>query len=102
MQDKVSYTIEPDDRFPGEVVVWEHGVYPRSSVLAGEDRRSWRDSFKTVEEAKAAYPKAEVMEHSTGDPFKNILGDMGNNMSQVAPDWFDPLDAGEVWHEDDY
>ena len=22
--------------------------------------------------------------------------------SDVAPDWFDPADAGEVWSEDDY
>ena len=21
---------------------------------------------------------------------------------RVAPDWFDPLDAGEVWSEEDY
>ena len=96
------YTIEPDPRFPDEVVVWEHGVYPKSSVLAGEDRRSWRDTFKTIEEAKKAYPTAEVMEWSTGDSFKGILPEPANDMSQVAPDWFDPANAGEVWHEDDY
>lgn len=41
--------------------VYEHGVYPRSSVLAGQSRRRWLDDFDTLEEAKAAYPEADVL-----------------------------------------
>lgn len=40
--------------------VYEHGVYPRWSVLAGQPSRKWLDEFDTLEEAKAAYPKASV------------------------------------------
>ena len=43
-----------------QFTVYEHGVYPRGSVLAGRDSRKWMDDFPTLEEAKAAYPKAEV------------------------------------------
>ena len=39
--------------------VYEHGTYPRSSVLAGQHQRVWLDDFDTLEEAKAAYPDAE-------------------------------------------
>lgn len=40
--------------------VYEHSTYPRSSVLAGQHKRSWIDDFDTLEEAKSAYPSAEV------------------------------------------
>jgi hypothetical protein len=40
--------------------VYEHGVYPRSSVLAGRASRKWLDDFDTLAEAVAAYPKADV------------------------------------------
>lgn len=39
--------------------VYEYGVYPRSSVLAGQSRRSFLDAFDSVEAALAAYPDAE-------------------------------------------
>lgn len=39
--------------------VYEHGYYPRSSVLAGMPSRKYVDGgFATVEEAKVKYPKA--------------------------------------------
>ena len=40
--------------------VYEFGVYPRSSVLAGQTMKSYRDSFATQEEAEKAYPQAAV------------------------------------------
>ena len=91
-------TIEP--HCDGDFVVWEHGEYPRGSVLEGQTRRAWVEHFPTVEAALEKYPTADVMEHQTGDPFARIYDD--DPMPHVAPDWFDPLDAGEVWHEDDY
>lgn len=49
------------------------------------------DSFPSVEEAKQAYPTAEIGTHKLqSDP-----------MSSSPPDWFDPMDAGERW-DDDY
>jgi hypothetical protein len=38
--------------------VYEYGEYPRSSVLAGQVRRQFLDSFETLDEARAAYPNA--------------------------------------------
>ena len=38
--------------------VYEFGVYPESSVLAGQTRKTFLDMFDTIEEAKASYPEA--------------------------------------------
>lgn len=43
-----------------EYGVYRYGIYPRSSVLAGQTSRTFLDSFATLEEAKAAYPAATV------------------------------------------
>jgi hypothetical protein len=49
--------------------VYEHGVYPRSSVLAGSPSRRFVDGgFETVEAAKAKYPTATVIAGSTHIP----------------------------------
>lgn len=42
--------------------VYEYGIWPKSSVLAGTEKRTYRDEFKTLEEAKAAYPTAEYID----------------------------------------
>jgi hypothetical protein len=92
------FTIEPHE---DEFCVVGHGTYERSSVLAGQDRRTIVDFFATVEEAQAEHPKAEVLDHSTKVFRGNSLGEI-SGMSDCAPSWFDPSDAGECWHEDDY
>jgi hypothetical protein len=64
MAKKPNRCIEPErgctyssDKF----AVYEYGVYPRHSVLRGQtSRRYIEGGFKTVEEAKAAFPDAEV------------------------------------------
>lgn len=38
--------------------VYQYGRYPRSSVLGGQVRRQFLDSFETLDEARAAYPDA--------------------------------------------
>jgi len=38
--------------------VYEYGVYPRSSVLAGRVRRTFLDSFAHLADARDAYPDA--------------------------------------------
>lgn len=48
--------------------VYEYGVYPRSSVLAGQTSRRFLDSFPTLEEAQAAHPDAEWYGEGTGGP----------------------------------
>ena len=52
-------TIEPAQYGHG-VSVYEWGRYPRGSVLAGQTRKQYVDGFDTVEQAQAAYPKADV------------------------------------------
>jgi hypothetical protein len=37
--------------------IYSYGVYP-SSVLAGQEKRSFKADFATLEEAQAAYPTA--------------------------------------------
>jgi hypothetical protein len=86
------FTIEPEPEGEG-VVVYGHGTYGRESVLEGQPRRAYLDRFDTVEEALAQFPKASVLEHSTKTEF---------TMSDAPPRGFDPMDAGETWHEDDY
>ena len=88
-----SFTIEQDEY--GTWEVFGHGEYPRSSVLAGQPGRWCVASFDTLEEALKAYPKATVPEHSTRIPSGWLP------MSDTAPSWFDPMDAGERW-DDDY
>lgn len=40
--------------------VYEISKYPRSSVLSGQQRRVWLDDFDSIEDAKAAYPNAQL------------------------------------------
>ena len=89
------YTIEPDDTGEGFWVV-EHGVYPESSVLAGQDRRALLAHYDTVKQAKQSYPQANVLEWSTRNTWTRT------DLPIHPPKWFDPFDAGEVWSEDDY
>lgn len=58
----MTYTIEHgrgQTYSSGRPTVYRHDVYPRTSVLAGRPRRTFVDSFATVEAARAAYPQAE-------------------------------------------
>lgn len=48
--------------------VYEHGTYERGSVLEGQSRRVWLDDFETLDEARAAYPDADVIDGTTYRP----------------------------------
>lgn len=48
--------------------VYEYDVYPRSSVLAGQERRTFLDSFDTLAEAQKEYPNAKVAAGSAYAP----------------------------------
>ena len=41
-------------------IVYGYDYYPPSSVLAGQYRRNFIESFPSVEEAQAAYPNTEI------------------------------------------
>ena len=50
-------TIEANEY--GTFSVYEFGVYPQSSVLPGQTRKTIVDMFNTIEEAKASHPDAD-------------------------------------------
>jgi hypothetical protein len=50
--------------------VYEYGEYPRSSVLAGMERRVFLDSFETLAEAQKAYPAASY--NGLGSGFQEV------------------------------
>ena len=77
-------TIEPDG--DGSFWVVEHGEYEESSVLAGQYRRQLVEHFDTVAEAATAYPNAVETTYPTSG--------VSAVVPDVAPDWFDPADAG--------
>jgi len=54
--------------------VYEFGVYEASSVLAGQAKKSFVDSFDTVEEAKAAFPDAVEGARDAGNTFTHLEG----------------------------
>jgi hypothetical protein len=53
-----------------EYGVFEYSEYPRSSVLAGQERRAWLSGFATLAEAQAAYPDATAT--GTGPQFAPV------------------------------
>src|SRR5512146_2004189 len=92
--------------------VYEYGEYESWAVNAGQERRTLLGSFDSEEEAKKAFPDAEVV---GGSQFVDHCGDAGNlgtlgvaswtfrenEPPEEAPDWFDPEAIGERW-DDDY
>ena len=60
------YTIEPANNTYGDenaVVVYGWGVYPRSSVLAGQQSKKYMDKYGSVELALKDYPNPEGLDH---------------------------------------
>ena len=82
----------------GSVELWGYGEYGPTSVLAGQFRRVFIDSWESMDEAKAAFTETDLGRISTGEAPINIPAEVPH----TAPEWFDPADAGEVWGEDDY
>jgi hypothetical protein len=70
--------------------VYKYDTYPMSSVLGGQQRRTFLDQFDTLEEAKAKYPDAKESGSCYVPP-----------PVMHRPSWFDESDAGERW-DDDY
>ena len=68
------FTIEFSDEYKWWSV-YEFGVFPRSSVLAGQTMKSFRDSFDTEEEAVKAYPHAKVGYRDPMNTFHHLPGE---------------------------
>jgi len=64
-------TIEFSDEYKW-YTVYEFGVFPRSSVLAGQTMKTHRGSFDTVEEAQTAYPHATVGYRDPHNTFNHL------------------------------
>lgn len=62
-----------------EYGVYEYSEYPESSVLAGQERRQFLDSFETLEAARAAYPDAVESGCGYQPPFLGHLPDDGED-----------------------
>jgi len=92
-------TIEPHGK---QFVVYHHGTFPQSSVLAGQASRTFLYAFDTLAEARVAYPSSAVLEHGTKrwEPEDASLADL-SGLSPVPPPWFDERAAGERWDPED-
>jgi len=59
--------------------VYKLGTYPRSSVLAGQQQRTFMDSFDTLEEARAKFPTAKLIAGTSYQaPYLGHLPDDGD------------------------
>lgn len=86
-----------------EYAVYEYGEYEPWSVLAGQEKRSFVGSYETLAEAMLMHPEAETQRNEDGARFAfppHMTGPA--YIPKEPPEWFDPLDAGEAWGEDDY
>ena len=70
--------------------VYEHGTYEQSSVLSGQSKRSFLDCFESLEDAKTAYPKAEVWDDGCSS-FQEV------SLSHLPDDDRDYCRPGEDW-----
>ena len=83
-------TIEEKTAFPGgpsHFNVYEFGIYPLSSVLSGQTRKSFLESFESLETAKADYPLADFAFIEANNTFGHLPGS----------DWLDG--QGGAWGE---
>ena len=59
---------------PEEYNVYEISTYKRSSVLAGQTRKQFLDSFKSYDAAAEAYPEAEPGYCDPNNTFDHLPG----------------------------
>jgi hypothetical protein len=59
MSERYDYLTMEHSKYGG-ISVHGWGTYEENSVLAGQAKKQFLDSFDTVEEAKAAYPEVEM------------------------------------------
>ena len=66
--------IEPNEY--GGFSAYELGVYPRSSVLSGQTRKTFLDMFDTLEQAQSAYPRADLGAVDVVNTFDHLRDDV--------------------------
>jgi len=72
MEYEKDYTIEKDQHMEDSWVVYEFGVYPKGSLLAGQTMKTYKNSFDTIEEAQKAYPQAKEMYRDANNTFDHL------------------------------
>lgn len=72
----IEYKRKNSDEY-GYYAIYEFGVYPHSSVLAGQTMKSFRGSFPTLEEAQGAYPQASVGYRDPMNTFDHLSDEEG-------------------------
>lgn len=85
-------TIENKGRGFCPFVVYGFGVYPESSVLAGQTMKRFVDSFETLEDAQKAYPQARVGHRSAHNSVAHLPGPDDPVEGGAYPD-----DIGAEW-----
>lgn len=68
METLIEYPSYGTTYFREEFGVYQYSTYPKGSVLAGQQRRSWLGGYDTLAEAQADYPDAEFVEGSCFTP----------------------------------
>ena len=68
-------------------------TYGKNSVREGETQEVPVEWFDTLDEARAKYPEAEVVDYE-------VYKQSHPPMADSAPSWFDPANAGESWSEE--
>ena len=84
--------------------IYSLGVYPSHSVLAGQQKRTFIDSFETLEQAKEQYPTAIVNSNGTsyrapdlshlpddGDLYRNARGTNEKGVTDLRRNATKPL-----------
>lgn len=69
----------------------QHGTYPESSILAGQEFRQLCKPYPTKEQAISDNPGVLVLE---ADWTPQV------SVPVNPPEWFDEANAGEHWNED--
>ena len=77
--------------------LWGYGSYPEGSILAGQHKQQRIEHWEDVNTALLACP---LVNHRV-DGTCNLPSSMLVTVSDVAPDWFDPADAGECWEAEE-
>lgn len=93
---KVEHTIERGRGATynsGKWTVYQHGTYPRHSVLAGQPQRIWVESYDSLGEAQKAFPGATVIEGTTYQP---------PNLSHLTDDGEEYYSREDVGNYDDW
>ncbi len=83
------FTIEPSRYSDDEYIVYGWGLYPQSSVLAGQQRKVMLEEFETLEEAQKRYPKAEQTSFINPVITTNHLPDYEMNSYEEENYWYD-------------